>query len=278
MAASARDLDLRQHHGVETPEHVDVQFELAGVGSRLAAGLLDLLLLGLSLLALWLGAVGILGGLFSPKGMARSWLSAAMILLTFCLLWGYFTLFEALNGGRTPGKQALGIRVVMDTGRSITPTAAVVRNLVRLLYSYFPFSFLPAVLSMFLHPSNKRPGDMAAGTIVVRDHPTDWTLGAPEPAPQEPLEPLETGPPELSEDEFRLLDRFLGRINDLTPEVQVRITTDLARRFEPRIPRRSADLQTYLVTVFVEEQRKRRSRFEAAHQVGRDSDLHLGRQ
>ena len=55
MTASARDLDLRQHHGIETPEHVDVQFELAGVGSRLAAGLLDLVLLILGLLALWIG-------------------------------------------------------------------------------------------------------------------------------------------------------------------------------------------------------------------------------
>src|SRR6266576_3574417 len=239
MAASARDLDLREHHGVETPEHVDVQFELAGVGSRVAAALLDVLLQTLGLVGLWIIGSAIAGDVFSSRGMARSWFTAVMILLSFCLLWGYFTLFEALNGGRTPGKQALGIRVVMDTGRSITPTAAVVRNLVRLLDSYFPFSFLPAVLSMFLHPSNKRPGDMAAGTIVVRDHPTDWTLGAPEPAPQEPSEPLETGPPELSEDEFRLLDRFLGRINDLTPEVQVRITTDLVRRFEPRIPRRT---------------------------------------
>src|SRR5437762_4104516 len=173
MAASARDLDLRQHHGVETPEHVDVQFELAGVGSRLAAGLLDLLLLGLSLLAVWLGAVGILGGLFSPKGMARSWLSAAMILLTFCLFWGYFTLFEALNGGRTPGKQALGIRVVMDTGRSITPTAAVVRNLVRLIDCYVPVPLLPAVLSLLLDPCNKRLGVMAACTIYVREQPND---------------------------------------------------------------------------------------------------------
>ena len=65
---------------------------------------------------------------------------------------------------------------------------------------------------------------------------------------------------DLSEEEFRLLDRFLGRINDLTPEVQVRITTDLVRRFESRIPRQSTDLQGYLVTVFAEEQRKRRSR------------------
>src|SRR3989475_4372439 len=122
---------------------------------------------------------------------------------------------------------------------------------------------------MFLHPSNKRPGDMAAGTIVVRDHPTDWTLGGPVPAADDAVaEPLETGPPDLSEEEFRLLDRFLGRMNDLTPEVQVRITTDLVRRFEQRIPRRSGDLQGYLVTVFAEEQRKRRSRFAPRAKAG----------
>src|SRR5205085_2271269 len=144
----------------------------------------------LGLLALLVGGGTIIGSMSSTPGMARSWLSAGMIILTFCFLWGYFTLFEALNGGRTPGKQALGIRVVMDTGRSITPAAAVVRN------------------------------------------------------------------------------RFLGRINDLTPEVQIRITTDLVRRFESRIPRRSADLQSYLVTVFVEEQRKRRSRFAPRAKAG----------
>src|SRR2546426_2815424 len=268
MTASARDLDLRQHHGVETPEHVDVQFELAGVGSRLAAVLLDLLLLSIGLWALWIGGGAIVGGLVSSRGMARSWLSAAMILLTFCFLWGYFTLFEALNGGRTPGKQALGIRVVMDTGRSITAPAAVVRKLVRFIDCYFPVPFAPALISMFLHPSNKRPGDMAAGTIVVRDHPTDWSLGAPLPTEETVAEPLEAGPPELSEDEFRRLDRFLGGINDWTPEVRVRTTAAPVRRSEPRLPRRSADLQAYLVTVFAEEQRKRRSRFAPRAQAG----------
>src|SRR5260370_15481672 len=101
---------------------------------------------------------------------------------------------------------------------------------------------------------------MAAGTIVVRDHPTDWTLGAPAPVDEVP-EAIETGPPDLSEEEFRLLDRFLGRLNDLTPEVQVRITTDLVHRFEQRIPRRTADDEAYLVKLFADEQRKRRSRF-----------------
>jgi uncharacterized membrane protein SpoIIM required for sporulation/uncharacterized RDD family membrane protein YckC len=268
MAASARDLDLRQHHGVETPEHVDVQFELAGVGSRMAAGLLDLLLLILALLALWIGGTWVVESLVSGPG-TRGWLSAGIIILTFCFIWGYFTLFEAVNGGRTPGKQALGIRVVMDTGRSLTTPAAVVRNLVRVIDCYLPIPVAPALLSMFLHPSNKRPGDMAAGTIVVRDHPTDWSLGATLPVAEETAaEPLEAGPPELAEEEFRLLDRFLGRINDLTPEVQVRITTDLVRRFEPRIPRRTGDLQAYLVAVFADEQRKRRSRFAPRAKAG----------
>src|SRR6266487_4325040 len=267
MAASARDLDLRQHHGVETPEHVEVRFELAGVGSRMAAGLLDLLFLFLGLMVLWVGGGVIVGGVLSRQGMLQGWFAAVMVLIMFSGVWGYFTLFEALNGGRTPGKQLLGIRVVMDTGRSITPPAAVIRNLVRLLDCYIPIPFAPALVTMFLHPSNKRPGDLAAGTIVVRDRPTDWVLGAVTES-ESPADPIETGPPELSEDEFRLLDRFLARLSELNPDVQVRMTADLVRRFETRIPRRSADPQGYLVTVFAEEQRKRRSRFAPRAQAG----------
>jgi len=259
---SARDpspLDLRQHHGVETPEHVEVRLELAGVGSRMAAAILDSILLYVSLLVLALVGSDVFGG---GLGTAGSWFLAVIILLFYGLIWGYFAAFEAWNGGRTPGKQALGIRVVMDTGRPVTVGAAVVRNLVRLLDCYFPFlPILPALLLMFMNKSNKRLGDMAAGTIVVRDRPTDWVLGAVTvPAPGD-REELETGPPELSEDEFRLLDRFLARMSDLDAIVQVRMTTELARRFEGKIPRRSADVQAYLVQVFAEEQRKRRSRF-----------------
>jgi uncharacterized membrane protein SpoIIM required for sporulation/uncharacterized RDD family membrane protein YckC len=269
VTPSARDLDLRQHHGVETPEHVDVHFELAGVGSRLAAGLLDfgLIWLGLLLLVMLYGAI--LGGDLGGPDDLRGWAAAVVILLFFFLFWGYFVVFELFNGGRTPGKQALGIRVVMDTGRPLTPSGAVIRNLMRFLDCYFPFlPVVPALLTMFLHPSNKRLGDMAAGTIVVRDRPTDWAIGAAVPQKAAVVEPVETGPPELTEDEFRLLDRFLARQGELMPEVQQRIGSDLARRFEGRIPRRDANVQGYLVTVFAEEQRKRSSRFAGRPQRG----------
>ena len=267
MAPPARDLsfDLRQHHGVETPEHVDVRLELAGVGSRLAAAVLDTLLI-------WLAVIGLVfvnAALISGASEASSWGTAIVILLMFLLVWGYFALFEALNGGRTPGKQALGIRVVMDTGRPITGSAAVVRNLVRLLDCYFPLlPALPALVMMFVQRSNKRLGDMAAGTIVVRDKPTGWSLGGGIPTREVVEEAIDAGPPELLEEEFRLLDRFLGRLHELAAGVRHRIALDLARRFETRIPRRTEDVEAYLVEVFTAEQRKRRSRFAVRAQPG----------
>ncbi|HLZ45919.1 MAG TPA: stage II sporulation protein M [Gemmatimonadales bacterium] len=265
MAPPARDLssDLRQHHGVETPEHVDVRFELAGVGSRLAAALLDVILISLIGICIRL-VFGFVIDLDVPA--VSKWVTALLVLLSFILSWGYFVLFEALNGGRTPGKQALGIRVVMDTGRPVTFGAAVIRNLTK-PWAILLAPLLVGMVSMFIDRSNKRLGDMAAGTIVVRDHPTVWSIGA-EPVAAEVAEPIETGPPELTEEEFRLLDRFLSRVNELAPEVRNRIAANLAQRFEGRIPRRTQDTQGYLAEVFNAEQRKRRSRFAVRAQPG----------
>lgn len=270
MMARARDpLDLRQQHGVETPEQVEVRLELAGVGSRAAALTIDLLLLSLgSVLLVFVAEAA--DWWRRIEAASGGWATALLILVFFSFPLAYFALLEALNGGRTLGKQALGIRVIMDTGRAIIPTAAVVRTLVRLLDTFFPICpFLPGFFMVVFSKSNKRLGDMVAGTIVVRDRPTDWVLGAvAEPSPAGIEEPIETGPPELTEAEFRLLDRLLSRLNDLDTAVRVRLTTELARRFEARIPRRSEDVQAYLVQVFAEEQLKRRSRFATRARTG----------
>jgi len=246
---------------VETPEHVELRFELAGLGSRAAAAITDFALLSLLVVPLEIATDKL--GLESALGR---WASALIYLLLSFALFAYYILFEGLNRGRTPGKILLGIRVVMDTGRPITLAAAALRNLVR-AGEYFTL-LLPAALTVLLHRSNKRLGDLAAGTIVVRDHPTEWRLTPPT-RPGEEL--VEVGPPELSEEEFRLLDRLLARLNDLAPEVQVRMTVELARRFETRVPRRTTDPQEYLVALFEEERRKRRSRFatRAASGAGR---------
>ena len=246
---------------METPEHVEVRFELAGLGSRAAAAITDVVLISLLLVPLQIAADQL--GL---KTVLGRWASALIYLLLSFALFAYYILFEGLNRGRTPGKILLGIRVVMDTGRPITLAAAALRNLVRA--AEYAGLLLPAALTMLLHRSNKRLGDLAAGTIVVRDHATEWGLAPPARAGEDPVE---VGPPELSEEEFRLLDRLLARLSDLTPEVQVRMTVELARRFETRVPRRTTDPQEYLVALFDDERRKRRSRFatRAASGAGR---------
>jgi uncharacterized membrane protein SpoIIM required for sporulation/uncharacterized RDD family membrane protein YckC len=255
---------LRQQLGIETPEHVAVHLELAGVGSRTAAAFVDTALGTLGLMVL--GWILILSSGVGTGERLAGWVAAVVILLfTFGVL-AYFILFEALNGGRTPGKQSVGIRVVMETGHSVTPTAAVIRNLLRLIDCYFPLCpFLPGLLMIFLHGRNQRLGDLAAGTIVVRDRPTEWRL---EPAPALPEEPFDAGPPALSDDEFRLLDQFIARAHELDPIVQTRLATDLARRFQERAPRPVADPDAYLTALHTDEQRKRRSRFATRARAG----------
>src|SRR5213079_2274880 len=90
----------------------------------------------------------------------------------------------------------------------------------------------------------------------------------PLPPPTAAPDPVETGPPELTDDEFRLLDQFLARAGQLDPALQVRMATELARRFQDRIPRRTVDADAYLTTLLTEEQRKRRSRFATRVQAG----------
>ena len=250
---------LRQQLGIETPEHVALHLELAGLGSRAAAALVDTVVASLGVLFLfWLLT---LVGLTDTSGSLVNWVVALVILVFAFLFLAYFALFEALNGGRTPGKQLLGIRVVMETGHAATPTAAVVRGLFRLLDSYFPLlPFVPGLVMIFLHRRNQRMGDLVAGTIVVRDSPIDWAL-APAPVASETGEDVEVGPPELADDEFRLLDQYLARAGDLDPGVQARLASELARRFQDRFPRRTADADAYLAELHAAEQRKRRSRF-----------------
>jgi len=259
-----RPAELHQQLDIETPEHVAVRLELAGVGSRAAAALVDTMIVFTVLVGLQFAAGA--AGLWHVGAALEGWVLALVILLSFLMFFGYFAAFEALNGGRTPGKQVLGIRVVMETGHAVTPTAATVRNLVRLLDCYFPLlPLLPGLVMIFLHRRNQRFGDLAAGTVVVRDRPVDWALGL---APVAVEEPLETGPPDLTDDEFRLLDQFLARAGQLDPALQVRMATELARRFQDRIPRRTVDADAYLITLHAEEQRKRRSRFATRVQTG----------
>src|SRR5207253_11362037 len=95
---------------IETPEHLVLELELAGVGSRIAAAACDAVLLSVVYMALVIG-VATLQTRTGPPGPWSTLAAMLVVLAAFLVFWCYFLLFEALNQGRTPGKQLMGIRV-----------------------------------------------------------------------------------------------------------------------------------------------------------------------
>src|SRR5438128_856954 len=92
-------------HEVITTERVPFRHRVAGVGSRFLAAWIDLAII-VVLLVMGI-AVGVVVEIGRP-GLAE----AVIALWIFGLQWGYFVLFEWLWFGQTPGKRAVGLRVI----------------------------------------------------------------------------------------------------------------------------------------------------------------------
>ena len=90
---------------------------------------------------------------------------------------GYFTLFEVFGGGRTLGKRATGLRVVTDGGGQVGLRASLIRNIIRLVET--SLAYLPAIVSVLATCNNQRLGDLAAGTLVVRDTKLEPVVAPP---------------------------------------------------------------------------------------------------
>lgn len=149
-----------------TPEYVSLDFNLAGLGSRAAASLLDSLVLGLIYAVLVFILVFVLNNSSLYFIRFTGYFTALIIILLFLLGWGYFALFEFFSSGSTPGKRMLGIRVIQDNGRSLTFLSSMVRNLFRII-DFLPSFYLLGIILIFFHPRYQRIGDIAGGTVVI---------------------------------------------------------------------------------------------------------------
>ena len=217
---------------VRTGEAVEIRYELAGLGSRFLAVSLDMLAQFAIILLLFL-AVGLaapaLGRASSALGKyADAILLALLSLVLFLVFFGWFIIFEAWWSGRTPGKRALGLRVVRDGGFPLDPGAAVIRNLVRIAEFGLGFYTLSAI-STLISKQNKRLGDLAAGTIVVRDRADpipdlDAYLARAVPA--------DTG---LADADRVLIERFLARRPTLDRTARIRLAEQIAARVRPTL-------------------------------------------
>ncbi len=152
-------------------ENVSVSVETSGLGSRLAALFIDTCLQCLVWLLcalVWWGASYYLTPLKTLPGWLESTLLAFYYVFVFLLFFGYFFAFEWLWDGQTPGKRYLGMRVTMANGLPLSMWPALVRNTVRLV-DFLPFGYGIGSITAITNGLNQRAGDLAAGTIVVRE-------------------------------------------------------------------------------------------------------------
>jgi uncharacterized RDD family membrane protein YckC len=155
---------------IETPEQIDVDLELAGLGSRFVAQFVDwcvkiVVTLALFFIALMIAAL--MGASVQFEALPKI-VIALLIAAVYFLWFGYDVFFEVTRNGQTPGKKYCGIRVIREGGAPLDFTAGCVRNLLALADLLPMFYFLGAVL-ILLNRRRQRLGDLAAGTIVVRE-------------------------------------------------------------------------------------------------------------
>jgi uncharacterized RDD family membrane protein YckC len=238
---------------IATPEQVELQFSVAGIGSRFVAVLIDhLIQVGFYIVAIFLFAF-LLGGSAGDKlNLMGKWFLAAFIALNFCLLWGYYTLFEAFWHGQTPGKHVMKLRVIKDSGRQITLFEAMTRNLLRFV-DYLPALYLVGVITMLCNKRHQRLGDLAAGTLVIHERADEQPLLTghgtsffphPEPRAYDPLPqpavPTATGLPadaiaKLGPDDLVVIEAFFARALDLTLQTRAQVAQRIALQMAARM-------------------------------------------
>ena len=157
---------------IETPEQIDISFQKAGIGSRFYAALIDTLLL---VLILFIGFYVNWNFITELGDVLGNWLGALGGIIVFALFWGYYMVFEVTTNGQSPGKRALGLRVIKDGGYPIGFADSAIRNLVRVV-DFLPFFYGAGLLAMLITSDWKRLGDLAAGTLVVKTARTDLKL------------------------------------------------------------------------------------------------------
>jgi len=217
-------MEYEDHRTISTPEGVQLALPLAGIGSRFMALSLDYLICGVAYL------VAILAALALGDDLVATIVSVTAVL---AINVGYFTLFEVLGGGRTLGKRVSGLRVVTDGGGEVGLRASLIRNIIRLIE--FALFYVPALISVLATRNNQRLGDLAAGTLVVRDTKLESVVTAtpaPEVTPERYATWDVTG---IGDEEAGAVRSFLERRNQLRPGARRALAEQLAGRLRPLV-------------------------------------------
>jgi uncharacterized RDD family membrane protein YckC len=215
-------------HEIRTADNVGIGYDAAGIGSRFLAFVLDTLIQGVVVIAAFIVVLAIVP---DSSGMLAVLL---IVLVPLFVSIGYFAVSEALTAGRTVGKRALGLRVIRLDGGAPGLREALVRNIARLID--LPLGI--GVVVMFFDRRSRRIGDLAAGTVVVRERRAGVTL-APPVLPPPMLRTPDAGPAidgvdRLGTAEWGALRTFLAR-QGMHPEQRARLAAVIAERLCERL-------------------------------------------
>jgi len=211
---------------ITTPEQIELDYELAGIGSRFLALFIDhsiqVIVLFSLVLVMLMNYPEIYEGHF--YGIFHSTFAGIVLILMFLVIFGYFIFFETIWTGLTPGKKIVQIQVMKDNGEPVSFTDSLLRNLFRIV-DFLPGNYLTGALCMIINRRNKRVGDVVAGTIVVRVKAGQVPLVLPD-LPAEPGFNLDVT--RLTEEEYLLVRNFLIRRDKLGSEERARIASKIA--------------------------------------------------
>ncbi len=250
--AASTTSPVKRIHNVRTPEGISVPFEVASVGDRVKAFVIDFFLLC---------AGSVLIGALAFLSMSVSWLGIGVAMLAHFVLWNlYFILCEVNWGGRTVGKRVARLRVISRDGSPLTAESVFARNLMRDLEFFVPlvallapqalipdapgWAGLVALCWLFIfagmplfNRDRLRCGDMIAGTLVVR---------APAPVLLPDLAHVQTSRPQRQEitftreqldiygiHELQVLEDLLHRASEGT--LDYRILEDVVEKIKRKV-------------------------------------------
>lgn len=209
--------------GITTTQNIDVEYDLASLGERILAYIIDALVL--IVYVILLTTVFSLGNIFSDDMDKIEWV---MFLLFMVPLFFYDLLSETLLNGQSLGKKALGIKVISLNGES----PRLGQYLIRWLFRFVDFTFTSYCCGLIMVAASEkrqRLGDMIAGTTVIKTRPrTSMSQTLYIPTEEVAFEPTY---PEV----IQLTDKDMQLVKEVLINVQRTRNLELAEQTAARI-------------------------------------------
>ena len=219
---------------LQTPESVELEFTLAGIGNRAYALLIDYIVSSLIITVFLIGwtyfsiqLYSVIENWLGSNKQLGQWLVAIPILTSFFIYIGYFVFFEALWQGQTPGKRYVKIRVIRDDGRPISLQQSTLRALLRPIDD----TFFMGVFLIALSKREKRLGDIVAGTLVIQEERSFIAATFPLSDKAQELAnqlQIEADLSRMLPEDFAVIREYLQRRQVMTNEAKSEVSKQLA--------------------------------------------------